>query len=155
VVENAKSVDCTPPSNIFRETIRFRIMMCCLARVSQCFVKDQGPNVVLLASDASVCRSLRLGPERLNEKRRLIRKFDCFHMFYGRPRSKQLSFTHTSGVQRSRDARGDCLIGFPPTKFWYWAVAHGGHFYWKYAVCDVTIWRQIHICKPTFWRSLL
>jgi len=24
-----------------------------------------------------------------------------------------------------------------------------------YAVCDVTIWRDIHICKPTFWWSLL
>ena len=46
----------------------------------------------------------------------------------------------------------DCM---PPTKFQYWAVAYGGHYYWKCAVCDVTIWRHIHVCKTMFWWSLL
>ena len=32
---------------------------------------------------------------------------------------------------------------------------NGGHCYWIYAVCDVAMWRHIHVCKPTFWRSLL
>ena len=47
------------------------------------------------------------------------------------------------------------LDWMPPSKFWYWAVAYGGHCYWIYAVCDVTIWRHIHVCNPTFRRSLL
>jgi len=34
-------------------------------------------------------------------------------------------------------------------------VAYGGHFYLMCAVCDVTIWRHIHVSKPTFWWSLL
>jgi len=58
-------------------------------------------------------------------------------------------------VQSSGDARGECLIGCPPPKLWYWAVAYGGHCYRIYVVCDVTIWGHIHVCKPTFWRSLL
>jgi len=60
-----------------------------------------------------------------------------------------------SGVQRSGDTWGDCLIGCPPSKLRYWAVAYGGHCYWIYVVCDVTIRRHIHVCKPTFWRNLL
>jgi len=40
---------------------------------------------------------------------------------------------------------------------------HGGFIQWLMmvylylvcAVCDVTIWRRIHVSKPTFWRSLL
>jgi len=32
---------------------------------------------------------------------------------------------------------------------------YGGHCYWIYAVCNVTIWRHVCVCKPTFWRSLL
>jgi len=40
-----------------------------------------------------------------------------------------------------------------PVKFQYWAVAYGSHCYWIYAVCNVTIWRHIHVCKPTFWRT--
>jgi len=35
------------------------------------------------------------------------------------------------------------------------SVAYGGHLYLVCAVCDVTIWRHIHVYKPTFWRSLL
>jgi len=34
-------------------------------------------------------------------------------------------------------------------------VAHGGHLYLECAVFDVTIWRRIHVSKPTFRRSLL
>jgi len=34
-------------------------------------------------------------------------------------------------------------------------VAYGSHCCWIYAVCDVTKWRHIHVCKATFWRSLL
>jgi len=30
----------------------------------------------------------------------------------------------------------------------------GGYLYLVCAVCDVTIWRHIHVSKPTFWRSL-
>ena len=30
-----------------------------------------------------------------------------------------------------------------------------GHFHLMWAVCDVTIWRHVHVSKPTFWRSLL
>ena len=26
-------------------------------------------------------------------------------------------------------------------------MAYGGHCYWIYVVCDVTIWRHFHICK--------
>jgi len=33
--------------------------------------------------------------------------------------------------------------------------SYGGHLYLVCAVCDVTIWRHIHVSKPTFWRSLL
>jgi len=35
------------------------------------------------------------------------------------------------------------------------SVAYGGHLYLVCAVCDVTIWRHIHVSKPTFWQSLL
>ena len=34
-------------------------------------------------------------------------------------------------------------------------VAYGCHWYRVCAVCDVTLWRQIHISNPTFWRRLL
>jgi len=33
-------------------------------------------------------------------------------------------------------------------------VAHGGHLYLVWAVCDVIIWRHIHVSTPKFWRSL-
>jgi len=61
-----------------------------------------------------------------------------------------------SGMQRSGDARGDCLIGcpFPNSSIEQWHT-YGGHCYWIYAICDVTIWRHIHICKPTFCQTLL
>ena len=63
----------------------------------------------------------------------------------------------TSGVQKSDDARGDCLIVCPlrPTKLYYWEAAYDGHCYWIYAVCKVIIWRHIGVFKPIFWRSLL
>jgi len=32
-------------------------------------------------------------------------------------------------------------------------VAYGGHLYLVCAVVDVTIWRNIHVSKPKFWRS--
>ena len=32
------------------------------------------------------------------------------------------------------------------------SVAYGGYLYLLCAVCDVTIWRHIHVSKPTFWR---
>jgi len=62
----------------------------------------------------------------------------------------------TSGVQRSGDARGDCLIVCSSTKFWFWALAYGGHCYWIYAVYDVILtfanqrfgevsWHNMHI----------
>jgi len=35
------------------------------------------------------------------------------------------------------------------------SVACGNNLYLVCAVCDVTIWRHIHVCKPTFWRSFL
>jgi len=35
------------------------------------------------------------------------------------------------------------------------AMAYSDHCYWIYVVCDVTIWRHVHVCKPTLWRSLL
>ena len=35
------------------------------------------------------------------------------------------------------------------------SVAHGGHLYLVRAVCHVTIWRHVHVSRPTFWRSLL
>jgi len=61
-----------------------------------------------------------------------------------------------SGVERSGDARGDCLIGCPPpTKLSYRAVPYGGHCYWICALCNVTFWCHINISKSTFWRSLL
>jgi len=37
--------------------------------------------------------------------------------------------------------------------FHSWAC--GGRLYLVYVVCDVTIWRRIHVSKPTFWRGLL
>ena len=39
-----------------------------------------------------------------------------------------------SGVERSGDARGDCLIGCPCTEFQCSTVVCGGHCYWIYAV---------------------
>ena len=30
------------------------------------------------------------------------------------------------------------------------SVAYGGHLYLMCTVCDVTIWRHIHVCTPTF-----
>jgi len=39
----------------------------------------------------------------------------------------------------------------PPTKLCYWAMAYGGHCYWIYAVCDVTIWRHI---LEVFWHNM-
>ena len=35
------------------------------------------------------------------------------------------------------------------------SVAYGGHLYLVCAVCDVAIWRHIHVFKSMFWRSLL
>jgi len=35
------------------------------------------------------------------------------------------------------------------------SVAYGGHFYLVCTVCDVTIWRHVHVSKPTFRRSFL
>ena len=35
------------------------------------------------------------------------------------------------------------------------SVACGGHLHFMFSVCDVTIWRHIHVSKLTFWRSLL
>jgi len=35
------------------------------------------------------------------------------------------------------------------------SVAYGGHLYLVCAVCDVTIWRHIHVSKRAVWRSLL
>jgi len=35
------------------------------------------------------------------------------------------------------------------------SVAYGGHLHLVCAVYDVTVWRHIHVSKPTFWRSLL
>ena len=60
-----------------------------------------------------------------------------------------------SGVQRSDDARGDCLIGCPTPKLWYWAVAYGGQrFLWRHNMTSFTFakqrfgevcWRSMHI----------
>jgi len=38
---------------------------------------------------------------------------------------------------------------------WFHSAAYGGHLCLVCAVCDVTIWRHIHISKPIVWRSLL
>jgi len=35
------------------------------------------------------------------------------------------------------------------------SVACGAYLLVVCGVCDVTIWRHIHVSKPTFWRSLL
>ena len=35
------------------------------------------------------------------------------------------------------------------------SVAYGGHLYLVCGVCDVTIWRNIYVSKPTFSRNLL
>jgi len=35
------------------------------------------------------------------------------------------------------------------------SVAYGGHLCLLWVVCDITIWRHIHVSKPTFWQSLL
>jgi len=35
------------------------------------------------------------------------------------------------------------------------SVAYGGHLFVVGSLCDVTIWRHIHVSKPTFWWSLL
>jgi len=31
------------------------------------------------------------------------------------------------------------------------SVAYGDHLYLVCAICDVTIWRHVHVSKPTFW----
>jgi len=44
------------------------------------------------------------------------------------------------------------------TENFHWgfhSVEYGGHLYLVCAVCDFTIWRHIHVSKPTFWWSLL
>jgi len=33
--------------------------------------------------------------------------------------------------------------------------SYGGHLYLVCALCDVTIFRNFHVSKPTFWRNLL
>ena len=38
---------------------------------------------------------------------------------------------------------------------WVGSESYGGHLYLVCAVCDVTIWRHVHVSKPTFRRSLL
>jgi len=48
----------------------------------------------------------------------------------------------TSGVRR-KFSWGGSFSGI------WWSFV----FVWE--VCDVTIWRHIHVFKPTFWRSLL
>ena len=35
------------------------------------------------------------------------------------------------------------------------SLAYGGNLHFVFSVCDVTIWRHIHVSKLTFWRSLL
>jgi len=35
------------------------------------------------------------------------------------------------------------------------SLSYGGHLYLLCAICDVKIWRHIHVSKPTLWRSLL
>jgi len=35
------------------------------------------------------------------------------------------------------------------------SVAYGGHLSLVCGLCEVTIWRHIHVSKPPFWRSLL
>jgi len=60
------------------------------------------------------------------------------------------TFVKLSGVHRSTDVRDDRLIGCPPTRFSYWAVVYGGHCYWTYAVCDVTMLRHIQVCNQRF-----
>jgi len=35
------------------------------------------------------------------------------------------------------------------------SMAYDGHLYLLFALGHVTIWRHIHLSKPTFWRSLL
>jgi len=37
----------------------------------------------------------------------------------------------------------------------FYSLAYGGHLYLVCAVSDVTIWRHIHLSKPTFCQSLL
>ena len=49
----------------------------------------------------------------------------------------------------TRFARATAWLYFP------YLMAYGGHRYRMYAVCDVTRWRHIHVCKPLFRRSLL
>ena len=35
------------------------------------------------------------------------------------------------------------------------SVAYGDHLFLVWCLCDVTIWRHIHVSKPTFWQNLL
>ena len=37
----------------------------------------------------------------------------------------------------------------------YFPVAYGAHCYWVCAVCNVTIWRDIQVSSPKFWRRFL
>jgi len=34
-------------------------------------------------------------------------------------------------------------------------MQYGGHLHFVFSLCDVTIWRHIHVTKLPFWRSLL
>jgi len=61
----------------------------------------------------------------------------------------------TSGVQRSDDVLGDCLVVCPLPNSSIKQQRMVVICYWIYAVCNVIIWRHICVCKPTFWRSLL
>jgi len=35
------------------------------------------------------------------------------------------------------------------------SVVYGGHLCLVSIICDVTIWRHVHVSKPTVWRSFL
>ena len=59
--------------------------------------------------------------------------------------------THrVSGVQRSGDARRDFLILCP-----YQILVLGSGVWWSLLLDIRCLCRHIHVCKPTFWRSLM
>ena len=100
-----------------------------------CTPKSTKNVIVRIQSDPSPIQSSSL----LSSCAALLFWVNAFHY---QPFSCHVSIIVNSGVQRSGNARGDCLNLCLPAKFQYWAVAYDSHCYCIRAVCDVITWRH-------------
>jgi len=77
---------------------------------------------------------------------------NAMHIFRSRSVSLRPPWDHSLDVHRMRRQMTPCDAMAYAENF-----HRGGHFnlYLVCAVCDVTLWRHIHVSKPTFSRNLL